>query len=159
MLACSGGFFQFNVMFFLLLTRMQTQNSFNGSWELLQKIPANVTSIIDDRPASRMFLNTWIINWLVASQAIKLETQETTQTTLIFGRIRHWGLQNYVCWYIANIITFMPWYPKISLWLVLWMAPTTPDFQNYNITNTCHIFSVRWLQIWYLYFNHLKPTG
>jgi hypothetical protein len=34
----------------------------------------NVTSIIDDRPASRIFLNTWVINLLVASQTIMLET-------------------------------------------------------------------------------------
>jgi len=37
--ACTRGIFPFNIMFFLL-TRLQTVNSFNGSWELLQKIPA-----------------------------------------------------------------------------------------------------------------------
>jgi hypothetical protein len=80
---------------FLALTRLPTEISFNVSWELPQKkLPADVTSIIDDLPASRIFLNTWIANFLVTSQTIVQETEESVLLTLtFFGRTCHWRPQ------------------------------------------------------------------
>jgi hypothetical protein len=113
-----------------------------------KKITCNITSIIDDCPGSRIFVNTRIIILLVSSQKIVLEILESVSLALhSFGRICHSKPQHYICWNIASISSFISCYLKGSFWLVFWMVSITPDFQNDDISETCVIFFVMWLYI------------
>jgi len=84
---CSRGIFLFKEIFFLfdkpanrkLIQRLVGITAKKKYLEIL-------TSIIDDRPASIIFLNTWIANLLFDSLTIMLQTQETVSLTLTFRR-------------------------------------------------------------------------
>jgi len=145
--ACTRDIFLFNKTFFFPFDKPANRKFIQrlvGITAKKKKYLANVTSIIDDRPGSRIFLNTWIISLFFASQMIMLETQKTVYLKLTFGRTTSQETGSIISDEISRKLSYScPTSSKFLPDSYLYMVTTTPDIQNYNISNISTSFFVR----------------